>query len=154
MTAAGPLRTLKVSARNGYMYAVADQARTDEKRMRAAVRKANWASLRDDLYRARVYIAVFGLLVIALVVFASEPSRDLGSVEGRIVAFNQADSRWPNPARTITVRLDDGRTAIVWTSGRALPPPNTRVRLRETEHLGWWRRTTFRLDRTPASETQ
>lgn len=131
---------------------MSDQTRTDDKRMREAVRKANWAALRGDLYRARVYIVVGGLLAIALVVLASEPRRDVGSVEGRIIALSQADSRWPNPARTITVRLDDGRTATVWTSGRVLPRLETRVRLRETQHLGWWRRTTFRLDRTVSRE--
>ena len=136
------------------MQPVSNQTRTDDKRMRAAVRQANWTSLQHDLYHARVYIAVGGVLALAIVVFASEPRRDVGSVDGRIVAFNQADSKWPDPARTITVRLDDGRTAIVWTRGRVLAPPNTRVRLRETQHLGWWRRTTFRLDRTIAREAE
>lgn len=133
---------------------VSDQTRTDDKRMWAAVRRADWLSLRRDFSRASVYIAIGGLLVFALVALALEPRRDVGTVEGRIVAFDQADSRWPNPARAIVVRLDDGRTAVAWVSGSVLPRPNMRVRLRETQHLGWWRRITFSLDRTHPPDRQ
>ncbi len=133
------------------MLTLGDQIQTDDKRIRGAVREANWASLRRDLHGARIIITVGGLCLIALVILASEPSHDIGSVDGLIVGFNQADSKWPNPVRTVTVRLDDGRTVIVLANGSAAAP-NSRVRLREIQHLGWWRRTTFRLD-TPLQRT-
>ncbi len=129
-----------------------DQVRTENGRIRAAVRKAHAAACWRDFVRARVYILVGVLVVATVVVFASEPRREVGSVQGHVIAINQVDSRWPNPLRTITVRLDDGRTAVVSVRGGFPAEPNARVRLRETEHRGWWRRTTFRLDRTETKE--
>jgi hypothetical protein len=153
MTHDGPKRTLRIRRRYAYIVPVSDQ-RTDDKRMRTAVRRANWESIRGDLYRIRVPAAVIALLVIAVVAFGRGPRRDVGSVEGRIIAFNQTDSKRGNPPRLITVRLDDGRTVTAWTGGGLLPQLNTRVRLRETQHLGWWRRSTFRLDEMYAPEEQ
>jgi hypothetical protein len=135
------------------MQIVSDNTRTNDKRMRVAIWKARWASLRHDLSKARRLIVASTALLLVLIAAALEPRHDAGFVEGRIISFNGLDSRWPYAVGTVTVRLDDGRNAVVWTGGPAVPRQDTRVRLHQTEHL-WWRRTTFDWDRAldPASQ--
>lgn len=129
--------------------------RTQSSRLRYAIRRADWQSLRRDMGKAWVYLLVGVSVAGAMIAFASEPRRDLGLVQGRVTAFIQSDSKWPRPRRALTVRLDDGRTVVVHALGEFRVHSNERVTLREIQHLGWWRRTTFQyVDRAQPNATR
>jgi hypothetical protein len=119
------------------------EKRISEQRLRDAIRRADWMSLRRDFVKARVLVTVLVLLALAIVFFASEPRREIGLVQGRVTGFSQGDTEWPNTSRLITVRLDDGRVVVARVRGGFLAPDNERVTLREIERGSWWRRRTF-----------
>ncbi|MBT9445144.1 MAG: hypothetical protein IV086_05555 [Hyphomonadaceae bacterium] len=104
------------------------------------------SALWRDLVGARVLLLLGAGLLAALIALTFEPTRDAGTVHGRVTGFNQLESKYPRPVRLLSVKLDDGKLVWVRAPNGVLPAPNARVRLVRHEHLGLWRRTTFQFE--------